>query len=81
MSRTTASTAAEPLVTHYFSLPASRVFQILDHVGIYMLIAGSYTPFMLISLHHHTAARVLLTAEWIAAVLGSAFAGECDLLE
>lgn len=43
-----------------------------------MLIAGSYTPFMLISLHHHTAARVLLTAEWIAAVLGSAFAGECD---
>ncbi len=30
---------------------------------------------MLISLHHYTSARYLLTAEWTAAVLGSAFAG------
>ncbi len=29
---------------------ARRVFQILDHSAIYLLIAGSYTPFLLISL-------------------------------
>jgi hemolysin III len=29
---------------------ARRVFQILDHSAIYLLIAGTYTPFMLVSL-------------------------------
>lgn len=29
---------------------ARRVFQILDHAFIYLLIAGSYTPFLLVSL-------------------------------
>lgn len=52
----------------------------LDHVGIYLVIAGSYTPFMLITLHHHSSARVLLTAEWIAAVMGSIFASKRQLL-
>lgn len=61
----------------FFMLPAThRIFQILDHVGIYLLIAGTFTPFMLIGLHHHYSARVLLTMEWIAAVLGSIFAGK-----
>lgn len=55
------------------------MLQVLDHVGIYMLIAGSYTPLMLISLHHHNSARVLLTAEWIAAACGSVFATCSDL--
>lgn len=35
------------------SLPAGkakRVFEILDHCAIYLLIAGTYTPFLLISL-------------------------------
>ena len=32
---------------------ASRILQVLDHVGIYLLIAGTYTPFLLIGLHHH----------------------------
>ena len=52
-----------------------RVLQVLDHVGIYLVIAGSMTPFMLVALHHHTAARVLICGEWIAAFLGSVFAG------
>lgn len=30
---------------------ARRVFQILDHSAIYLLIAGTYTPFTLVSLH------------------------------
>lgn len=30
---------------------AKRVFKVLDHSAIYLLIAGTYTPFLLISLH------------------------------
>jgi len=36
--------------TLYHALPpsrAKRVFQVLDHAAIYLLIAGTYTPFML----------------------------------
>jgi hemolysin III len=38
--------------TMYHSLThmgAKRVFQVLDHSSIFLLIAGSYTPFMLVS--------------------------------
>ncbi|OGT20014.1 MAG: hemolysin III [Gammaproteobacteria bacterium RBG_16_57_12] len=38
--------------TLYHSLDgkAKRIFQILDHQAIYLLIAGTYTPFMLVGL-------------------------------
>jgi hemolysin III len=39
--------------TLYHSLPqprAKHVFKILDHAGIYLLIAGTYTPFMMVTL-------------------------------
>jgi len=39
--------------TLYHSLPGSRIkkiFQLLDHCAIYLLIAGTYTPVLLISL-------------------------------
>ena len=39
--------------TLYHGLPsprAKRVFKIFDHAGIYLLIAGSYTPFTLVTL-------------------------------
>lgn len=39
--------------TLYHALPdsrAKRVFKVLDHVAIYLLIAGSYTPFTLVVL-------------------------------
>lgn len=55
-----------------------RVLQVLDHVGIYLVIVGTMTPFMLVSLHHHTSARILIIVEWVAAFLGSMFAGEFD---
>ncbi len=36
---------------HSFQHPKTRnVFQLLDHCAIYLLIAGTYTPFLLISL-------------------------------
>lgn len=44
--------------------------QVLDHVGIYLLIAGSYSPFMMIALHHNTQANVLLVVEWLTAFVG-----------
>lgn len=40
--------------TLYHSLAKTRarhVFQVLDHSAIYLLIAGSYTPFALVNLH------------------------------
>jgi hemolysin III len=39
--------------TFYHALPAprvKRVFRTLDHAAIYLLIAGTYTPFMLVNL-------------------------------
>lgn len=30
--------------------PAKRLFKIIDHAAIYLLIAGTYTPFMLVNL-------------------------------
>jgi hemolysin III len=43
--------------TLYHSVPhpgAKHVFKILDHCGIYLLIAGTYTPFCLVTLREAT---------------------------
>ena len=38
---------------HSFRPPGlKKLFQLFDHVSIYLLIAGTYTPFMLVSLRH-----------------------------
>lgn len=59
----------------FFMLPKTyRVLQILDHIGIYMVIAGTFTPFLLIGMNQYTSARVLLCAQWLIAFLGSIFA-------
>jgi len=49
---------------------AKDILQIFDHVSIYLLIAGSYSPFMMIALHHSTEANVLLVVEWLTALAG-----------
>lgn len=39
---------------HSFPQPSVKhVFKILDHAGIYLLIAGTYTPFTLVTLRSH----------------------------
>lgn len=48
---------------------AKAVFQKLDHCSIYLLIAGSYTPFALVSLHG-VWGWSLLGIVWTLAVLG-----------
>lgn len=63
------------LSTFYHSLPSLAVKskgRILDHCAIYVLIAGSYTPFMALGLGGMKGWGVLL-AVWILAVLGVRF--------
>jgi len=57
--------------TLYHSLPgrAKRVFRILDHQTIHLLIAGSYTPFTLVTLHG-VVGWWLFGAVWGMAILG-----------
>lgn len=48
-----------------------KVFKVLDHSGIYLFIAGSYTPFCLVTLMHSNG--ILLCAiVWTLAVIGIA---------
>jgi hemolysin III len=48
---------------------ARRVFWILDHCSIYLLIAGTYTPFLLLSLWGRWGATLLI-AIWTLAATG-----------
>ena len=53
-------------------LPAKRVLHVMDHMAIYVLIAGSYTPFCLVTLRpeHPVLARTVFGVEWGMAVAG-----------
>lgn len=51
---------------------ARRVFQILDHAAIYLLIAGTYTPFMLIALRGALGWSLLILV-WALALAGIVF--------
>lgn len=44
----------------------------IDHMSIYLLIAGTYTPICLIILHNRMG-NILLTLIWILAILGMIF--------
>ncbi|MGH3496195.1 MAG: PAQR family membrane homeostasis protein TrhA [Nocardioidaceae bacterium] len=48
------------------------VLKRLDHANIFLLIAGSYTPFTLLLLNDHNA-EILLTLVWVGALIGVAF--------
>jgi hemolysin III len=59
--------------TLYHSFPYPRVktvFKVLDHISIYLLIAGSYTPFMLITMPPDSGLMILALV-WTLAVLGT----------
>lgn len=51
---------------------AKRVFKVLDHSCIYLFIAGTYTPFCLITLHDFGGVP-LFFAVWALAILGVVF--------
>lgn len=61
--------------TLYHSLVRTRarhVFRVFDHAAIYLLIAGTYTPFTLISLHGPVG-WVLFSVVWTLAIAGVIF--------
>ncbi|MCR9261871.1 MAG: hemolysin III family protein [Pseudomonadaceae bacterium] len=57
--------------TLYHSLRgrAKNIFRVLDHQAIYLLIAGTYTPFLIIALEG-TQAWLMFAAIWGLAVVG-----------
>ena len=54
---------------------AKRVFRILDHCGVFLLIAGTYTPLLLVSMYSQSPATavVMLVLIWAAAAVGIVF--------
>tara|TARA_R110002095_G_scaffold206812_1_gene191161 strand:- start:5701 stop:6327 length:627 start_codon:yes stop_codon:yes gene_type:complete len=46
-----------------------KIFQKLDHISIYLLIAGTYTPYMLVSLREYNG-LLMLVLIWTMAVIG-----------
>ena len=56
-------------------LPAKKVLHVMDHMAIYFLIAGSYTPFCLVTLRpeHPGLAWSIFGIEWGAAIIGILF--------
>lgn len=54
------------------NLKAKKVFQVLDHCSIFLLIAGSYTPFALCSIRENDAVAgwVIFGVIWSLAILG-----------
>jgi hemolysin III len=61
--------------TLYHAIPhpvAKRRLKVLDHCAIYLLIAGTYTPFGLIGLREHGGGW-LLAAVWTLALAGVVF--------
>ena len=55
--------------------PAKRVLHVMDHMAIFFLIAGSYTPFCLVSLRpeHPGIAWTIFGIEWGMTLVGILF--------
>ncbi len=58
---------------HSFQNPrVKRVFKVIDHASIFLLIAGTYTPFLIVGIRS-TLGWTLLAIVWGLAVLGVSF--------
>ena len=58
---------------HSFSFTMHRdLFQKIDHASIYLLIAGSYTPYLMVTVGG-TIGYIFLAIVWIAAIAGIIF--------
>ena len=67
LSSTLYHAVTEPRVKH--------VFQVIDHATIYLMIAGSYTPFTLVALREASPAWgwSIFASVWVFAILGVIF--------
>lgn len=52
--------------------PTKRIFRLIDHSAIYILIAGTYTPFLLVAMRG-VIGWTMLVIIWGIAILGIAF--------
>ena len=54
---------------------SKRVFQVLDHCSIFLLIAGSYTPFALCTIREYDALSgwIIFGVIWTLAIIGIVF--------
>lgn len=58
---------------HLVKDPATkRTFEIMDHIGIYFLIAGTYTPFLLVYVYN-SFGITLLVVLWSLTIIGTFF--------
>ncbi len=55
---------------HSFRGPRlKKIFKVLDHISIYLLIAGTYTPFMLVGMRSGSG-HMILAIVWTLAIFG-----------
>lgn len=54
----------------FSSAKLKQIFRVFDHTSIFLLIAGSYTPFTLILLRGSTKGPLICAVVWAAAILG-----------
>ena len=58
----------------YHSTPTDcfnkKLFRVLDHCTIYLLIAGTYTPICVVLMSEHLVGLIMLIIEWSLAALG-----------
>lgn len=47
-----------------------KLFRVLDHCTIYLLIAGTYTPICVVIMNQHVIGLIMLLIEWGLAALG-----------
>lgn len=64
--------SASTLYHSVFHLKSKAILKQLDHAAIYLLIAGTYTPYFLVSLRD-SSVWYLFTFLWIFAILGVIF--------
>eukprot|EP00240_Pyramimonas_obovata_P001398 CAMPEP_0118924710 /NCGR_PEP_ID=MMETSP1169-20130426/2718_1 /TAXON_ID=36882 /ORGANISM="Pyramimonas obovata, Strain CCMP722" /LENGTH=496 /DNA_ID=CAMNT_0006865841 /DNA_START=268 /DNA_END=1757 /DNA_ORIENTATION=+ len=57
---------------HNFKSSVKKLFGILDHCSIYLLIAGTYTPLAVICMGHTPQGMGLVVAQWACALAGIA---------
>lgn len=66
--------------TLYHSIPNKKVkrfLRIIDHSSIYLLIAGTYTPYVLVCLRDNKKAMVIFIMIWVMTILGIVFKFIC----
>ena len=59
-------------VYHYLDKDnkAKKIFRVIDHCTIYLLIAGTYTPICFVLTDIHIVGLIMLIVEWVGAILG-----------